>query len=103
MSAIQTTRFLQPNQAQQRPPTPFEDLLGDALERAFSSGITELAPLVAYLNQSGPLGPKGPLWFRYATKGASSVMPEEKARSSASPNKSSKGVGGRCWAWFGCK
>ena len=62
MIPIQPTRFLQPNQAQQRPPTPFEDLLGDALERAFSSGITELAPLVAYLNQSGPLGPTGQPW-----------------------------------------
>ena len=54
MIPIQTTRFLQPNQAQQRPPTP--------LERAFSSGITELAPLVAYLNQSGPLGPNVQPW-----------------------------------------
>ena len=62
MIPIQPTRFLQPNQAQQRPPTPFEDLLGDALERAFSAGITELAPLVAYLNQSGPLGPNGQAW-----------------------------------------
>ena len=62
MIPIQTTRFLQPNQAQQRPPTPFEDLLGDALERAFSSGINELAPLVAHLNQSGPLGPNGQPW-----------------------------------------
>ncbi len=62
MIPIQPTRFLQPNQAQQRPPTPFEDLLGDALERAFSSGITELAPLVVYLNQSGPLGPNGQQW-----------------------------------------
>ncbi len=33
-----------------------------ALERAFLSGITELAPLVAYLNQSGPLGPNGQPW-----------------------------------------
>ena len=36
MIPIQSTRFLQPNQAQQRPPTPFEDLLGDALERALA-------------------------------------------------------------------
>ena len=62
MIPIQPTRFLQPNQAQQRPPTPFEDLLGDALERAFLAGITELAPLVAYLNQSGPLGPNDQPW-----------------------------------------
>ncbi len=44
MSNPSTPRYLQPHQAQQRPPTSFEDLLGDALERAFASGITELAP-----------------------------------------------------------
>jgi hypothetical protein len=62
MSNPSTPRYLQPHQAQQRPPTSFEDLLGDALERAFASGITELAPLVAYLNQSGPLGPNAQAW-----------------------------------------
>jgi len=62
MSNPTTPRYLQPNQAQQRPPNTFEDLLGDALERAFASGITELAPLVNYLNQSGPLGPNGQPW-----------------------------------------
>ena len=35
-------RYQQPHQARQRPPTSFEDLLGDAIERAFGNGITKL-------------------------------------------------------------
>jgi hypothetical protein len=55
-------RYLQPQQAQQRPPTSFEDLLGDALERAFGAGHWELDALVAQLNKTGPLGPNGQNW-----------------------------------------
>ena len=55
-------RYLQPHQAQQRPPTSFEDLLGDALERAFGAGHWELDALVAQLNKTGPLGPNGQAW-----------------------------------------
>lgn len=55
-------RYLQPHQARQRPPTSFEDLLGDAIERAFGQGHWELDALVAYLNKSGPAGPNGQAW-----------------------------------------
>jgi hypothetical protein len=55
-------RFLQPHQARRREPTNFEDLLGDSIERAFAAGHWELEGLVAYLNQTGPLGPNGQPW-----------------------------------------
>ena len=55
-------RYIDPHQARKRPPTSYEDLLGDAIERAFGAGHWELDPLVAYLNQSGPLGPNGAPW-----------------------------------------
>ena len=55
-------RYLDPHQARQRPPTTYEDLLGDAIERAFGAGHWELDALVEYLNKSGPLGPNGAPW-----------------------------------------
>jgi hypothetical protein len=55
-------RYLDPHQAKRRPSTPYEDLLGDSIERAFASGISELEPLVSYLNQSGPMAPNGQAW-----------------------------------------
>jgi hypothetical protein len=57
-----TDRFIHPHQAKLRPSTPYEDLLGDALERAFGSGVSELTALVEYLNKSGPAAPNGQLW-----------------------------------------
>ncbi|MFT4099538.1 MAG: hypothetical protein QM674_00590 [Burkholderiaceae bacterium] len=55
-------RYLQPKQAQKRPPTNFEDLLGDAIERTFASGIVDLEGLVASLNQQGMTTPAGEPW-----------------------------------------
>ena len=55
-------RYLEPHQARRRPPTTYEDLLGDAIERAFGAGHWELDALVEYLNKSGPLGPNGAPW-----------------------------------------
>ena len=55
-------RYLDPHQARPRAPTSFEDLLGDAIERAFGAGHWELDALVGYLNQSGPQGPNGQPW-----------------------------------------
>jgi hypothetical protein len=60
--ASQDARYFEPHQARTRPPTSFEDLLGDAIERAFGAGHWDLAALVAHLNQSGPLGPNGQPW-----------------------------------------
>jgi hypothetical protein len=57
-----TERYLNPHQAKQRASTPYEDLLGDSIERAFGSGITELSVLIDYLNKSGPTGPNGQAW-----------------------------------------
>jgi hypothetical protein len=58
----QGERFLQPHQARQRTATAYEDLLGDALERAFAAGHWELDALVAQLNRTGPMAPNGQAW-----------------------------------------
>lgn len=55
-------RFLNPHQARQRAPTPYEDLLGDAIERAFAAGVHDLEALVNHINQAGPRGPDGAPW-----------------------------------------
>lgn len=49
-----TPCFLEPHQARTSEPTAYENLLGDTLERAYASGITDLEPLVAFLNEQGP-------------------------------------------------
>jgi hypothetical protein len=59
---MNTERYLDPHQARRRPCTPYEDLLGDSIERAFGSGITELEPLVEFLNKSGPMASNGQAW-----------------------------------------
>jgi hypothetical protein len=50
------------HQHRSAPPTAYENLLGDSLERAFSQGIHELEALVAYLNSAGPSGPDAQPW-----------------------------------------
>lgn len=55
-------RYLEPHQARQRTPTTYEDLLGDAIERAFANGLHDLAGLVDYLNQNGLASPSGQPW-----------------------------------------
>lgn len=54
MVASVTDVYLNPHQARRRPPTQYEDLLGDSIERAFGAGIHDLSGLVAHLNRSGP-------------------------------------------------
>ena len=44
------------------PPTAYENLLGDSIERAVGQGIHELDALVAYLNKAGPAGPDAQPW-----------------------------------------
>lgn len=44
------------------PPTAYESLLGDSIERAFAQGIHDLPGLVGYLNMAGPAGPNGQPW-----------------------------------------
>ncbi|ALU88519.1 uncharacterized protein J2S30_005229 [Herbaspirillum rubrisubalbicans] len=57
MVATVTDVYLNPHQARRRAPTQFEDLLGDAIERAYAAGIHELSALVAHLNRTGPSCP----------------------------------------------
>ena len=57
-----TDRYLDPHQARTRTPTTYEDLLGDAIERAFGDGIHDLPGLVAYLNRTGPSAENGQPW-----------------------------------------
>ena len=59
-------RYLEPHQARQRPATLFEDLLGDAIERAFGEGVQTLPELVAKAKAGKPVS--------YATPGAGSPM-----------------------------
>ena len=59
-----TTRTLYNETFQHReaPPTAYESLLGDSIERAFAMGIHDLEGLVSYLNSDGPSGPNGEPW-----------------------------------------
>jgi hypothetical protein len=50
------------HQHRQAPPTAYESLLGDSIERAFAMGIHDLDGLVDYLNRAGPAGPNGQAW-----------------------------------------
>jgi len=59
---VETDRYLQPQQARQRPPTVFEDLLGDAIERGFAAGHHTLPELVAHLNREGLPAGNGQPW-----------------------------------------
>lgn len=54
MVATVTDVYLNPHQARRRPPTRYEDLLGDAIEHAYAVGVHELSALVAHLNRTGP-------------------------------------------------
>ncbi|MGG4603061.1 recombinase-like helix-turn-helix domain-containing protein, partial [Alcaligenaceae bacterium Me47] len=54
-----SVRYLQANQAQRREPTLYEDLLGDAIERAFAKGVHDLPGLVQQLNREGLSTPDG--------------------------------------------
>ena len=59
---MQQDRYLQAHQARRRTPTTYEDLLGDAIERAFGAGVHDLAGLVVALNDSGLASPSGKAW-----------------------------------------
>lgn len=59
---MSTDRYLDQHQARQRTPTPYEDLLGDAIERAYAAGVHDLAGLVEHLNRSHTTTPDGAAW-----------------------------------------
>jgi hypothetical protein len=54
--------YLNPRQSQERPPSAYENLLGDALEAAFRDGATELAQVIQRLNADGIRTPQGGAW-----------------------------------------
>jgi hypothetical protein len=56
------TLYNEPHQHRSAPPTSYESLLGDAIERAFAQGVHDLDGVVAYLNRSGPSAPNGEPW-----------------------------------------
>jgi hypothetical protein len=54
--------YLEPHQARDRAPDDYQNLLGDAIERAYASGIHDLAGLVASLNEAAVPAPNGQPW-----------------------------------------
>ena len=50
------------HQNRSAPPTAYESLLGDSIERAYAQDIHDLEGLVAYLNDAGPSAPNGAPW-----------------------------------------
>jgi hypothetical protein len=54
--------YLNPHQARDREPDDWQNLLGDAMERAFAAGIHDLAGLVASLNEAKVPAPNGQPW-----------------------------------------
>lgn len=59
---LNRTLYNETHQNRSAPPTAYESLLGDSIERAFAAGIHDLEGLVAFLNQGGPAGPNGQPW-----------------------------------------
>ncbi len=57
-----TPLYNETHQSRGAAPTAYENLLGDAIERAFAAGIHELDALVRYLNESGQAAPDGKPW-----------------------------------------
>jgi len=54
--------YLDPHQARDREPDDDQNLLGDAIERAFAAGIHDLGGLVARLNEAQVPSPNGQAW-----------------------------------------
>lgn len=54
--------YLSDHQTRRHDPTPYENLLGDGIEAAFRTGITELPDLVAFLNDNSVPSPGGAPW-----------------------------------------
>ena len=54
--------YLNPHQSRDRAPDDYQNLLGDAIERAFAAGVHDLAGLVARLNEASVPAPNGQPW-----------------------------------------
>jgi len=74
MERTMTDRYLEPNQARQRATTTYEDLLGDAIERAFAAGVHDLPGLVEALNRNGLANPDGLPWTEANYREAMAVL-----------------------------
>jgi hypothetical protein len=55
-------RYLQAHQARTAAPTVFEDLLGDAIERAFAAGASSVEEVISHLNRTGPANANSEAW-----------------------------------------
>ena len=69
---------VQPHQARRRPPTDYENLLGDALEAAFSAGVWDVDGLVARLNSECIRTPDGREWTVEGFKAVMAVLAEQR-------------------------
>jgi hypothetical protein len=58
----QQPAYLNPLQARDREPDDYQNLLGDAIERAYAAGIDDVAGLVASLNEVAVPAPNGQPW-----------------------------------------
>ncbi|HZY53533.1 MAG TPA: recombinase-like helix-turn-helix domain-containing protein [Reyranella sp.] len=54
--------YFNPHQARDREPDDYQNLLGDAIERAYAAGIHDLTKLVASLNEAAVPAPNGQPW-----------------------------------------
>jgi hypothetical protein len=54
--------YLNPHQARDREPDAYQNLLGDAIERAYAAGIHDLGGLVERLNEARIPTPGGQPW-----------------------------------------
>ena len=54
--------YLNPHQSRDREPVDWQNLLGDAIERAFAAGVHDLSGLVERLNDAQVPAPNGQPW-----------------------------------------
>lgn len=62
--------YLAPQQAQRRPPTDYENRLGNALEAAFGAGAADPASVAAHFNARGFRTAGGEPWTAEALRAA---------------------------------
>ena len=55
-------QYLNSHQTREHEPTEYENLLGDALERAFANNVTDIQGLVDGLIEHGVPAPNGRTW-----------------------------------------
>ncbi|MCC2099269.1 MAG: hypothetical protein KDJ29_20435 [Hyphomicrobiales bacterium] len=55
-------QYLEIHQTRDREPGEFENLMGDALERAFAAGVDDINDLVKSLEEFGVPAPDGKTW-----------------------------------------